>query len=120
MKSEFEKGSAYSAGKLGWAYQKGLGVSPDLEKAKELYEHAAHNGMTYWQFLLAHAYEKGYLGYTKNHRQSQYWRTSQPKVHIDIYECWVHKYYLMKIFPPNAEIQKIYKKRCDIAQHKAH
>ncbi|WP_421711505.1 hypothetical protein [Alcanivorax sp.] len=55
LEQEAKEGSCYSAGKIGWAYQKGLGVEPDIEKAISLYKQAAECGMTYWQILLSHA-----------------------------------------------------------------
>jgi len=55
LEQEAKEGSCYSVGKIGWAYQKGLGVEPDIEKAISLYKQAAECGMTYWQILLSHA-----------------------------------------------------------------
>lgn len=113
LQKEYERGSAYSAGKLGWAYQEGLGTEKNLQKAKELYEFAAKHGMTYWQFLLAHAYEKGYLEYQVDLVKSKYWLEYEPKVHIDHYECWVSYYYNVGIYPEdNLELNK-YQEKCD-------
>jgi hypothetical protein len=110
---ESKEGSAYSTGKIGWAYQMGLGVSKDIDKAKLLYISAAVSGMTYWQYLLAHAYEQGYLGFEKSEQKYQYWLNFQPKVHIAKYECWVANYYEMGIFPENNTIYKNNQKSCN-------
>lgn len=99
LEEEYKYGSAFSAGKLGWAYKRGLGVEADLEKAKEFYFYAAKAGMTYWQFLLAHAYERGYLGFEKDQEQYKYWLNYEPKVHIAFYECWITDYYHKGIYP---------------------
>jgi TPR repeat protein len=111
--SEYKDGSAYSAGKLGWAYQKGLGVKPDLDKAIELYEFAASRGMTYWQYLLAHAYDQGYLGFDVNPEKRDYWLNQSYKVHIAKYECWVVSYYAMGIYPSNPTLEKFYEQQCN-------
>lgn len=114
LKAEYvEQNSAYAAGKLGWAYQRGLGVEEDLDKAMELYSVAAEGGMTYWQYLLAHAYERGYLGLDSDPVRAQYWREFKPKVHIALYECWVATYYRDGIFPANEELASKYQKICD-------
>ena len=90
LQSEFsDTGSAYAAGKMGWAYQKGLGVEQDIGRALELYNLAAERGMTYWQYLLAHAYERGYLGLDVDNERAEHWRNFKPKVHIASYECWI-------------------------------
>ena len=108
-----EDGSAYAAGKLGWAYQQGYGVDQDLNKAIELYEYAASRGMTYWQYLLAHAYEKGYLGFEIDDAQSTYWLRFKPKIHVALYECWVATYYANGTFPENEELRAGFQKICD-------
>lgn len=113
LEQEYKDGSAYSAGKLGWAYQKGLGVEPNLDKALELYEYAAESGMTYWQYLLAHAFEKGYLGLDIDKDRSDYWLKFKPKVHIAQYECWVAIYYADGTFPENEALRAKYQKICD-------
>ncbi len=96
---EHEEGSAYSSGKIGWAYQRGLGVEANLEKALELYFVAAKGGNTYWQFLLAHAYEKGYLGLPADKKKMEFWLNYSPKIHIGSYDCWVAYYYEVGIYP---------------------
>ena len=101
IEKEAEEGSCYSAGKLGWAYQHGLAVTKDLQKAKTLYERSAKCGMTYWQILLSHAHEKGYLGYRQDPIQATYWREMKPKVHTADYNCWVADYYRNGTFPPD-------------------
>jgi len=116
LESEYKNGSAYSAGKLGWAYQDGLGTEKNLKKAKELYEYAAKHGMTYWQYLLAHAYEKGYLGYQVDLEKSKYWLEFEPKIHIDHYECWVVNYYNNGIFPKNDTELNNYSEKCNNAE----
>ena len=113
LEQEYESGSAFSAGKLGWAYQKGLGVEPDQDKALELYNFAAEGGMTYWQYLLAHAYERGYLGLDTDPERAQYWREFKPKKHIAGYECWVAIYYRDGTFPVNEELAGKYQKICE-------
>jgi hypothetical protein len=113
LEQEYETGSAFAAGKLGWAYQRGLGVNPDRDKALELYEYAAKSGMTYWQYLLAHAYEKGYLDLEVDPDKAAYWVAYKPKVHIALYECWVASYYHDGTFPPNDDLQSQYQKTCD-------
>lgn len=113
LEHEYEVGSAFSAGKLGWAYQKGLGVDPDRDKALELYEYAAKRGMTYWQYLLAHAYEMGYLGLEPDLEKTAYWVSYKPKVHVALYECWVASYYADGTFPMNEELRARYQTVCD-------
>ena len=113
LEKEYREGSAYSAGKLGWAYQLGLGVEQDISKAMELYEYAAESGMTYWQYLLAHAYEQGYLGLDVDEERAGYWREFTPKAHIAFYECWVAEYYDMGIFPEDELQRANYRATCD-------
>ena len=114
LESEYvNEDSAYAAGKLGWAYQRGLGVEENLDKALELYNVAAERGMTYWQYLLAHAYERGYLGLGSDLERAQYWREFRPKVHIALYECWVAIYYRDGIFPANEKLAGKYQAICD-------
>lgn len=110
---ESDEGSAYSTGKIGWAYQMGFGVQKDLAKAKQLYESAAKSGMTYWQYLLAHAYEQGYLGFTKSEEKYQYWLNYEPKIHTAKYECWVANYYDMGIFPKSDRLLSLNRKLCN-------
>ncbi len=113
LEREFQAGSAYAAGKLGWAYQRGLGTERNLAKALELYEYAATQGMTYWQFLLSHAYEKGYLGLEKDDDKARFWLEYQPKQHIAVFECWVANYYRDGTFPPSEELAARYQALCD-------
>jgi len=113
LKKEYESGSAYAAGKLGWAYQRGLAVKPDISKAVELYNYAASSGMTYWQFLLAHAYKQGYLGLKKSSEKSEYWLNFEPKIHIGHYECWVTSYYEDGTFPKNEQELLHYRALCE-------
>ncbi len=112
-KERTEIGSAYAAGKVGWAYQRGLGVEQDLDKALELYQYAAEHGMTYWQYLLAHAYERGYLGLEIDEERSEYWLRFKPKIHVDLYECWVAIYYENGTFPKNEALRVKYQEICD-------
>ena len=112
LEKEYESGSAYSAGKLGWAYQRGLGVDRDSEKAIQLYQEAASRGMTYWQFLLAHAYEEGYLGFSVDKEKAKYWIEKKPKIHIAKYECWVANFYDDGIFPKDEEKRNYYDAEC--------
>jgi TPR repeat protein len=113
LEQEYKSGSAFAAGKLGWAYQKGLGVNPDQDKALEFYEYAAKSGMTYWQYLLAHAYEKGYLGLDVDLEKAAFWKAFKPKIHIALYECWVASYYGDGTFPANDELRTKYQETCD-------
>ena len=114
LESEYEdQDSGYAAGKLGWAYQRGLGVEKNLDKALELYNIAAERGMTYWQYLLAYAHERGYLGLDIDIERAEYWRDFKPKVHIAQYECWVAIYYQNGIYPANEELAAEYQKICD-------
>lgn len=112
LQREFEDGSAYAAGKLGHAYLDGIYVKQDTDKALDLFHHAATNGMTYWQFLLAHAYEQGYFGLSCDIEKSKYWLNFQPKVHHGRYECWVSKYYRDGTFPENNALKVQYSKLC--------
>lgn len=111
--TESNEGSAYSRGKIGWAYQMGLGVKKDLDKAKLLYISAAESGMTYWQYLLAHAYQQGYLGLEKSEEKFKHWLNYQPKVQRAQYECWVANYYEMGLFPENDAIYTFNRKTCN-------
>ena len=112
FESEYKNGSAYSAGILGWAYQRGLGVEPNLPKAIELYEYAALRGMTYWQYLLAHANEIGYLGFEADEEKAKYWFMLEPKGHSAKYECWIANYYRDGIFPANNKMLNSYQEKC--------
>lgn len=112
LQQEFEAGSCYAGGKLGWAYQRGLAVKPDVQHAVSLYEKAADCGMTYWQFLLAHAYEQGYLGLTPSKEKATYWLEKPPKVHVAQYECWVASYYRDGTFPRDDEKLARYREAC--------
>jgi len=111
--NEYNAGSAWAAGQLGWAYQHGFGVEADLQRALELYHYAAERGMTYWQFLLAHAYEKGYLGLKADAKKYEYWLDFEPKVHVDKYECWIANYYANGTFPKNEAEYVNYRLACD-------
>ena len=113
LEAEYNAGSAFSGGKLGWAYQKGLGVEANLDKALELYLFAAKEGMTYWQYLLAHAYQMGYLGFNTDDERSIYWLNYEPKVHLDKYECWVAYYYEKDFFPMNRVVYQSNKALCE-------
>lgn len=117
LEDEYLEGSAYAGGKLGWAYQRGLGVEPNQEKALELYNMAAKAGGTYWQYLLAHAYEMGYLGLEPDAEMSTYWLEYEPKIHYATYECWVTTYYKDGIFPQSNELHARYSGSCEEARH---
>jgi TPR repeat protein len=112
MEKEYKAGSAFAAGKLGHAYQMGFGVKPNLKKALELYEFAADKGMTNWQFLLAHAYEKGYLGLKQDSNKAQYWLNKQPKVHNVDYDCLIAQYYRDGAYPKNSELHRHHSEKC--------
>jgi TPR repeat protein len=106
LKKEYQIGSKFSAGKLGWAYNAGLGAKKDEEKAFEYYKIAAEGGMTLWQYLLAHIYEEGYYGKKPDIQQVEYWKSYRPKVHVYTYECAVAQLYSGKVsFPENPEIE---------------
>jgi TPR repeat protein len=113
LQQEAEAGSAYSAGKIGWAYAVGRGTERDKQRALEQYFVAANAGMTYWQFLLAHAYEQGYYGLPVDPEKATYWREYQPKIHIANYECEVSGNYERGIFPANEQLQNQYREACN-------
>lgn len=115
LQEEAEDGSAYSAGKLGWAYAMGLGIEKDEERALELYFVAANAGMTYWQYSLAHAYEQGYFGLPVDEERANYWREFEPKSHITTYECQVASNYERGLYPTNLELERRYRQQCDAA-----
>jgi TPR repeat protein len=112
LKQEADDGSAYSAGKLGWAYALGRGTEKSEKRALEQYFIAAKAGMTYWQFLLAHVYEQGYYGQPVDPERADYWRTYKPKIHIAKYECVIAQDYERGIFPANEQLQKQYMDAC--------
>ena len=112
LKKEVKEGSYYAMGKLGWAYQLGIGVEKDLPKALNLYEKAADAGMTYWQILLAHAYQQGYFGLEKSPEKHLYWANHSNKIHNANYTCWVSDYYKNNIFPANEKISMKYDAKC--------
>jgi len=117
---EFDAGSKFSAGKLGWAYHLGAGVKKDDRRALELYKIAAEGGMTLWQFLLSHAYEQGYYGLRSDTTKSDYWRKYQPKVQVYSYECAVASLYREgRSFPNNIPIQQKYEAMCEDAANKS-
>lgn len=115
LQAEYEAGSAYAAGKLGWAYQKGRGTEADLARALELYEYAASRGMTYWQILLAHAYDEGYFGLSPSPERAAYWRERRPKIHIAIEPCWIASYYRDGTFPADAARVAAYERLCAVS-----
>ncbi len=115
IEEEAENGSCYSAGKLGWAYQHGLAVPRNLGKAKTLYEKAASCGMTYWQILLSHAFDQGYLGFEEDPVAALYWRNFEPKVHIGDFNCWVANYYRNGTFPDDEQALANYTRLCSEA-----
>jgi hypothetical protein len=112
LQQEADDGSAYSAGKLGWAYALGRGTEKNEQRALELYFIAAKAGMTYWQSLLAHAYEQGYYGLPIDAGQAKYWREFEPKIHIAKYECQIADNYVRETFPANEELHKRYLDAC--------
>ena len=112
LMQEANDGSAYSTGKLGWAYALGRGTEKNQQRALEQYFIAAKAGMTYWQFLLAHAYEQGYYGLPIDPDQAKYWREFEPKIHITKYECEVAGNYERGTFPENEELHSRYLDAC--------
>ncbi|HNP64663.1 MAG TPA: tetratricopeptide repeat protein [Woeseiaceae bacterium] len=112
LQREADAGSAYSAGKVGWAYALGLGTEKDEQRALEQYFIAAKAGMTYWQFLLAHAYEQGYYGLPVDPEAATYWREFQPKVHVATYECEIAGNYKRGTFPANERLENQYREAC--------
>ena len=115
LQKEAQEGSAYSSGKLGWAYAMGVGTEKDEQRALELYFIAANAGMTYWQYLLAHAYEQGYYGLPVDQERAEYWREFEPKSHITAYECEIASNYERGLYPPNSELEQRYKEGCGAA-----
>jgi TPR repeat protein len=116
LQEEAQAGSAYSAGKMGWAYAMGWGTEKDEQRALEQYFIAAKAGMTYWQYLLAHAYEQGYYGLPVDQERATYWREFEPKVHVTTYECEVAGSYERGLYPANPELQQKYRKACKKAR----
>lgn len=113
LQTEYDEGSPFAAGKLGWAYHMGYGVQQDDAKALMLYEYAAQNGMTLWQFLLAHAYEQGYYGLKVDTERAEYWKAFPEKIHTYVYECAVRDLYREGIsFPKRPEVESKYEARC--------
>ncbi|MEM7430383.1 MAG: hypothetical protein AAF351_00460 [Pseudomonadota bacterium] len=113
LQKEADAGSAYAAGKVGWAHAIGSGTEKDEARALELYFLAANAGMTYWQYLLAHAYEQGYYGLPIDPEQASYWREFEPKIHITIYECEIAGNYARGLYPSNTELQQYYLQGCE-------
>ena len=113
LEKESESGSCYSTGKVGWAYQKGLGVKPNLDIAVSNYVEAAKCGMTYWQIMLAHSYEQGYLGLSVDLEMASFWKDKEPKIHIASYNCWVASFYKDGYFPGNPTKQSEYQTLCE-------
>jgi len=67
------QGHASAQNKLGFMFQKGLGLDADLEKAVYWYRKAANQGLTIGQFNLGYMYENG-LGFdSRNYTQAGYW-----------------------------------------------
>lgn len=112
LQQEAEAGSAYSAGKVGWAYAVGLGTERNEHLALEQYSIAADAGMTYWQHLLAHAYERGYYGLPIDLEKAAYWREFQPKIHYSKYECEVAGNYGRGTFPANEKLESQFREAC--------
>ena len=116
---EYKAGSFYSAGKIGWAYHLGRGVEKDDKKALELYTSAAQNGMTQWQYLLAHAYEQGYYGLPKDNKMVTYWLNYKPKVHKIEYNCTIYGLYNSgRSFPNNTTAKNKYEQLCNDTANK--
>lgn len=119
LEQEYQKGSYYSAGKIGWAHNIGRGTSKDGEKALHFYRIAASGGMTLWQYLLAHSYEQGYYGLEIDSEKTQYWKDYQPKVHTYDYDCAIHHLYSSgRSFPENKEVELEFKNRCESSVNK--
>ena len=112
LQQEADDGSAYSAGKVGWAYAMGWGTEKDEQRALKQYFIAANAGMTYWQYLLAHAYELGYYGLPVDLEQAEHWRNLKPKIHIAIYECEIAGSYERGLFPTNLKLQRQFRDAC--------
>lgn len=112
LKKEYLAGSAYSGGKLGLAYHFGFYVAKNDKKALELYEYAATYGMTKFQYILAHSYEKGYYGLPINNAKTKYWLEYKPKIHILIYECETANNYNDGTFPDKPELYEYYNNLC--------
>jgi TPR repeat protein len=105
LREEYEAGSAFAAGKLGWAYHMGYGVPKDDTLALRFFEEAARGGMTLWQFLLAHVYEQGYYDRAVDAVRSEYWKQYPNKVHVYTYECAVAELYAGGLsFPDRPEV----------------
>lgn len=87
LMDEYLAGSAFAAGKIGYAYHRGLAVEADDAQALRYYEIAAKGGMTRWQLLLSRIYEVGLYGVQPDPEKAKYWREYWPKVHVEVYEC---------------------------------
>ena len=116
LEKEFQRGSVYAAGIMGWAYQQGLGVEQDTQRALELYKYSAERGMTYWQYLLAHAFYNGYLELKASKERGDYWREMRPKLLDASYGCLVSKFYQVGIFPNSPNAMNEGNEDCDEAQ----
>ncbi|MEN3159661.1 tetratricopeptide repeat protein [Alkalimonas sp. NCh-2] len=112
LNDEYLTGSMFAAGKLGEAYQLGLGTDKDLITAINFYQLAAEHGNTNWQYLLAHAYRKGYLGLPKSDANYLFWLNYQPKNHTVNYSCRVSELYRREIFPSSFLKRAIWTYRC--------
>jgi len=111
---EYDQGSKFSAGKLGWAYNAGLGFDKNIEIAFRYYEVAAKGGMTLWQFLVAHAYEQGYYNKKVDLNKVKYWKEYKPKIHTYTYECALAQLYSGELsFPVNNELKQKYINLCN-------
>ena len=69
--------------------------------------------MTYWQYLLAHAHEHGYLGLNRDLERRDFWLNYERKIHRGVYECWVVTYYEVGEFPANPKVEREHRRICD-------
>ncbi len=118
LRKEHENGSAFAAGKIGYAYHKGLVVEASDEIALSYYTEAASGGMTRWQFILSRIYEAGLYGQAVDASLAKYWRDYQPKVHVEVYPCVMAALYQEDlVFEPDAGTARAFQEQCSATRH---
>lgn len=74
-------GHATAQNNLGYCYQYGQGVAPDIHAAVKLYRQSADQGCAFGQNSLGHCYKRGH-GVPKNlHEAVKYYRLSAEQGH---------------------------------------
>lgn len=114
LMDEYRSGSAFAAGKIGYAFHQGLAVDADDAKALEYYEIAAKGGMTRWQLILSRIYEKGLYGVRPDQEKAKRWREYWPKVHVETYECVLASSYADGLaLEKNEKMAAYFSDKCD-------